>query len=177
MEEIIHVLNLEERQRGPGSAFRLFITPNILPLSLLEKGILDKTRKDLFNSTISLALSSLKVKHMNKVDLMFILIIKSEHVFLMVLDLKTPSFEIIDNMSTGITQLERYEHIPTVMRYVLANYLLDNDHQHTLKVHHQTSKFLKLPWKITNNGVDSGIFCMRHMENTWEVVLNDGSLV
>ncbi|KAL8216052.1 hypothetical protein R6Q57_022889 [Mikania cordata] len=109
LEAIIHVLNEEERQRGPGSPFRLFLTPNILPLPMLEKDVPEKTRKDLLNASISMALLSLKINHINKVDLIFILIIKSELVFLFVLDLKTPSFEIMDNMSTGDAQLDRYQ--------------------------------------------------------------------
>ncbi|KAL8216051.1 hypothetical protein R6Q57_022888 [Mikania cordata] len=50
------------------------------------------------------------------------------------------------------------------MRDVLSNYLLDNDHPNALKLHHQTSKIVDLPWKTTNNEVDCGVFFMRHME-------------
>ncbi|KAL8209301.1 hypothetical protein R6Q57_006033 [Mikania cordata] len=67
-------------------------------------------------------------------------------------------------MSTGVTKLESYEHISIVMRDVVANYLLDNDHLNALKVCHQTPKFLDLPWKTTHNVADRGIFCIRHME-------------
>ncbi|KAL8265568.1 hypothetical protein R6Q59_023698 [Mikania micrantha] len=174
LEAIMHALNEEERQRGPCSPFRLFLTPNILPL--LEKDVPEKTRKDLLNESMRLVLSTLKINHINKLDLIFIPIIKSEHVFLLVLDLKTPSFEIIDNMSTRDAQLDRYQQIPTFMSDVMAKYLLDNDHPNVLKLHHQTPKNIDLPWKNIDNGVGCGVFCMRHME-TYEVVLKDGGVV
>ncbi|KAL8215790.1 hypothetical protein R6Q57_022627 [Mikania cordata] len=46
----------------------------------------------------------------------------------------------------------------------MSNYLVDNDHPNGLKLHHQTPKIIDLPWKTINNGVDCGVFCMRHME-------------
>ncbi|KAL8199695.1 hypothetical protein R6Q57_013263 [Mikania cordata] len=164
LEAIMHVLNEEEKQRAPGSPFRLFLTPNILPLPLLEKDVPEKTRKDLLNESMTLVLLTLKINHINKVDLVFIPIKKSEHGFLLVLDLKTSSFEIIDNMSTGDAQIDKYQQIPTFMRDVLVNYLLDNDHPNALKLHNQTPIIIDLPWKTIKDVVDCEVFCMRHME-------------
>ncbi|KAL8264797.1 hypothetical protein R6Q59_022927 [Mikania micrantha] len=62
-------------------------------------------------------------------------------------------------MSTGDAQIDRYQQIPTFMRDVLANYLLDNDHPNALKLHHQTPKIIDFPWKTTENGVD---LCLLH---------------
>ncbi|KAL8200374.1 hypothetical protein R6Q57_011713 [Mikania cordata] len=164
LEAMMHVLNEEEKQRAPGSPFRLLLTPNILPLPLLVKDVPEKQRKYLLNETMTLVLSNLKINHITKVDMMFILIIKSEHVFLLVLDLKTPSFELFDNMVPGDENVEKYEQIPTYMRDVFVNYLLDNDHPNAYKLYQQTTKIPDLPWKTTKNGEDCGIFCMRHTE-------------
>ncbi|KAL8201660.1 hypothetical protein R6Q57_010807 [Mikania cordata] len=120
--------------------------------------------KDLLNETMTLVLSNLKINHISKVELIFIPIIKSEHVFLLVLDLKTPSFELFDNMAHGDAHIDKYKQIPTFMRDVFVNYLLDNDHPNGYKLHQQTTKILDLPWKTTENGEDRGVFCMRHME-------------
>ncbi|KAL8255420.1 hypothetical protein R6Q59_033641 [Mikania micrantha] len=116
LEAMMHLLNEEEKQRAPGYPFRLFLTPNILPLPLLVKDVPEKSKKDLLNETMTLVLSNLKINHINKVDLIFIPIIKSEHVFLLVLDLKTPSFELFDNMAPGDAHIDIYEQIPTFMR-------------------------------------------------------------
>ncbi|KAL8205289.1 hypothetical protein R6Q57_008840 [Mikania cordata] len=161
---MMHVLNEEEKQREPGSPFRLFLTPNILPLPLLVKDVPVKQRKYLLNETMTLVLSNLKINHITKVDMIFIPIIKSEHVFLLVLDLKIPSFELFDNMVHGDENVDRYEQIPTYMRDVFVNYLLDKDHPNAYKLYQQTTKIPDLPWKTTDNGEDCGIFCMRHME-------------
>ncbi|KAL8256197.1 hypothetical protein R6Q59_031264, partial [Mikania micrantha] len=37
-------------------------------------------------------------------------------------------------------------------------------HPNALKINHLTPILVDLPWKTTNNGVDCGIFSMRHME-------------
>ncbi|KAL8241857.1 hypothetical protein R6Q59_012159 [Mikania micrantha] len=155
------------------------------PLPLLVKDVPEKTRKDLLNETMKLVLSNLKINYINKVDLIFIPIFKSEHVFLLVLDLKTPSFELFDNMVPGDEHIDRYEQIPTLgisggavkcveigkntngertNRDIFVNYLVDNDHPNAYKLHQKTTKILDLPWKTIENGEDCGVFCMRHME-------------
>ncbi|KAL8232455.1 hypothetical protein R6Q57_002233 [Mikania cordata] len=165
LEAMMHVLNEEVKQRAPGSSFRFFLTPKILPLPLLVKDVPEKQRKDLLNETMTLVLSNLKINHITKVDMIFIPIIKSEHVFLLVLDLKIPSFELFDNMVIGDESVDRYEQIPTYLVIdVFVNYLLDKDHPNAYKLYQQTPKIPDLPWKTTKNGEDCGIFCMRHME-------------
>ncbi|KAL8222881.1 hypothetical protein R6Q57_020280 [Mikania cordata] len=68
---------------------------------MLEKGITDKARMEVFQSSIDMVLSNYSINNINKVDLIFIPIIKSDHVFLLVFDLKNPSIVIIDNMETA----------------------------------------------------------------------------
>ncbi|KAL8251986.1 hypothetical protein R6Q59_035679 [Mikania micrantha] len=135
-----------------------------LPLPLLEKGVAEKTRKERFESTMGMLLTHLEIKHINKIDLVFIPIIHNEHVFIFVFDMKNPAFEVIDNMATGAIKLERYSHIPATMRDVFSSCLLTQDHPNALKIYYLTLILVDMPWKITNNGVDCGIFFMRHME-------------
>ncbi|KAD3067805.1 hypothetical protein E3N88_35685 [Mikania micrantha] len=164
LESWMHILNADEKHRGPGSPLRLFLTPNIIPLPMLEKGIPDKARMEVFQSSIDVLLKNYNINNINKVDLIFIPIIKSEHVFLFVFDLKNPSVAIIDNMETANQSGDRYSHIPYIMKDVLTNYLLSKDHPSALKISNQTPQSIELPWKTTKNGVDCGIFCMRHMK-------------
>ncbi|KAL8210167.1 hypothetical protein R6Q57_006899 [Mikania cordata] len=85
-------------------------------------------------------------------------------------------------MATGLINLERYSHIPTTMKDVFANYLLNKDHPNALKIYNLTPTLLDLPWKTTINGVDCGVFSMRHMETymggglkRWKIGLNPES--
>ncbi|KAL8225908.1 hypothetical protein R6Q57_018465 [Mikania cordata] len=50
------------------------------------------------------------------------------------------------------------------MKDVFSNYLLEKDHPSALKINHQTPQSVDIPWKTTKNGIDCGVFCMRHME-------------
>ncbi|KAL8226766.1 hypothetical protein R6Q57_016598 [Mikania cordata] len=113
---------------------------------------------------MGILLTHLEIKHINKIDLVFIPIIHNEHVFIFVFDMKNPTFEVIDNMVTRVIKLERYSHIPATMRDAFATYLLTQDHPNVLKTHHLKPILVDLPWKTTNNGVDCGIFSLRHME-------------
>ncbi|KAL8205367.1 hypothetical protein R6Q57_008918, partial [Mikania cordata] len=131
---------------------------------LLEKGVRDKTRKELFDDNIRMLLTNLNIKNLNKIDLFFIPIIHNEHVFVLVFDMKNPAFEVIENMATGLIKLDRYSHIPAIMKYVFANYLLSKDHLNALKIYHLTPTLLDIQWKTTKNGVDCGVFSMMHME-------------
>ncbi|KAL8244170.1 hypothetical protein R6Q59_010428 [Mikania micrantha] len=182
IEAFVHVLNEDEKQRGPGSPFRLFLPQNILPLPLLEKGVPDKTRKELFADNIGMLLTNLNIKNLNKIDFVFIPNIHNEHVFVLVFDMKNPAFEVIDNMATRLIKLDRYSHIPATMKDVFANYLLTKDHPNALKIYHLTLTLLDLSWKTTKNGVDCGVFSMRHMETymggglkKWKTGLNQES--
>ncbi|KAL8225969.1 hypothetical protein R6Q57_018526, partial [Mikania cordata] len=49
-------------------------------------------------------------------------------------------------------------------RDVFANYILTKDHPSALKIHHLTPILVDLPWKTMKNGVDCGIFSMKHMK-------------
>ncbi|KAL8208982.1 hypothetical protein R6Q57_008394 [Mikania cordata] len=115
LEAFIHVLNEDEKERGPSSPIRLFLPPNILPLPLLEKGVPDKTRKELFVDNMRMLLTNLYIKNLNKIDLVFIPIIHNEHVFVLVFYMKNPALEVIDNMATGLIKLDRYFYIPATM--------------------------------------------------------------
>ncbi|KAL8251715.1 hypothetical protein R6Q59_035408 [Mikania micrantha] len=85
-------------------------------------------------------------------------------------------------MATSVIKLERYSHIPATMKDVFANYLLNKDHPNALKIYNLTPTLLDLPWKTTKNGVDCGVFSMRHMETymggglkKWKTGLNPES--
>ncbi|KAL8215861.1 hypothetical protein R6Q57_022698 [Mikania cordata] len=134
------------------------------PLPMLEKGIADKARMEVFQSSIDVVLTNCNINNINKVDLIFIPVIKSDHVFLLVFDLMNPSVVVIDNMEIANPSGDRYSHIPYIMKDVLANNLLAKDHPSTLKISYQTPQSIDLPWKTTQNGIDCGVFCMRHME-------------
>ncbi|KAL8225828.1 hypothetical protein R6Q57_018385 [Mikania cordata] len=114
------VLDVDEKHHGPGSPLRLSLTPNILPLPMHEKGITDKVRMKVFQTSIDVILSNFSINNTKKVDLIFIPIIRSEHVSLLVFYLKNPSVVIIDNMQTDNSSLDRYSHIPYIMKDVLS---------------------------------------------------------
>ncbi|KAL8215373.1 hypothetical protein R6Q57_004822 [Mikania cordata] len=86
-------------------------------------------------------------------------------------------------MATSVIKLERYSHIPAIMKDVFANYLLNKDHPNALKIYnHLTPTLLDLSWKTTKNGVDCGVLSMRHMETymggglkKWKTGLNPES--
>ncbi|KAL8265359.1 hypothetical protein R6Q59_023489 [Mikania micrantha] len=131
---------------------------------------------------MGMLLTNLHINNLNKIDLVFIPIIHNEHVFVLVIDMKKPSFELIDNMATGVIKLERYSHIPATMKEVFANYLLNKDHPNALKIYNLTPTLLDLPWKTTKNAVDCGVFSMRHMKTymggglkKWKTGLNPES--
>ncbi|KAL8225909.1 hypothetical protein R6Q57_018466 [Mikania cordata] len=76
------------------------------PLPMLEKGITEKSRMEVFKTRIDVILSNFKINNINKVDLIVVPIIKSEHVLLLVFDLKNPSVVIIGNMQTYNSSFE-----------------------------------------------------------------------
>ncbi|KAL8209006.1 hypothetical protein R6Q57_008418 [Mikania cordata] len=104
LDAFVHVLSEEEKQRGPGSPFRIFFPPNILPLPLLEKGVPHKTRKELFDDNMGMLLTNLDIKNFNKIDFVFIPIIHNEHVLVLVFDMKNPAFEVIENKGNRINK-------------------------------------------------------------------------
>ncbi|KAL8209671.1 hypothetical protein R6Q57_006403, partial [Mikania cordata] len=41
---------------------------------------------------------------------------------------------------------------------------LKKAHPSALKINHQTPQSMDIPRKTTKNGIDCGVFCMRHMQ-------------
>ncbi|KAI7736470.1 hypothetical protein M8C21_030872 [Ambrosia artemisiifolia] len=85
-----HVLNQDEKKKAPGSPFRLFVQTNILPSDCFKPQYDDLKRMDTMTENLNLALSKNDIKLINEVDLLFMPIVSSEHIYVICFNMKTP---------------------------------------------------------------------------------------
>ncbi|KAL4557187.1 hypothetical protein LXL04_035359 [Taraxacum kok-saghyz] len=96
------------------------------------------------------------------VDLVFFPIIRSEHIYLFVFNLRKPAYEGLDKRADDAGFLDKYGAVFVPLKMFFLRYLFEIGHQKAQE--ELTPRRIKLPWKTIYNKYDCGVFTMRHME-------------
>ncbi|CAI9290907.1 unnamed protein product [Lactuca saligna] len=95
---------------------------------------------------------------------LFLLVIRSFHIFLFVINLQHPEFVIVDNSKVDDPNDERYGQFPQIIKEYIVDYLKSQNHPKAEMFSHVMPHRLEMPWRIINNNIDCGVFMMCHME-------------
>ncbi|KAI7743162.1 hypothetical protein M8C21_006643 [Ambrosia artemisiifolia] len=159
-----NVVNHDEKKKAPGSPFRLFVQTNIMPSDCSKPQYDDLKRMDTMMANLNLALSKNDIKSINEVDLLFMPIVSSKHIYVICFNMKTLKIEILDNSKLG--DISKYEYIIVPLKEALCNYMMVNDHPMTSKMVSKKPVRVQIEWRTTKNKIDCGVFTMRHMETS-----------
>ncbi|XP_022010659.1 uncharacterized protein LOC110910269 [Helianthus annuus] len=96
-------------------------------------------------------------------EMVFIPMLTGQHYYLLFFNLKTRDIFIIDNVE-GVAGLERYHGNVEKMISTFCRYLRPMHPKITSQLRNTKLVRLVLPWQTLYNGIDCGIFLMRHME-------------
>ncbi|KAL8225622.1 hypothetical protein R6Q57_018179 [Mikania cordata] len=99
----------------------------------------------------------------NDFELVFIPMVQSHHYYLMCFNIKTMKSILIDN-SALVEYEAKYLSRPKKMRDAFASYLDDVSHPNAKDIRESKITRFEMPWRTSHNGIDCGIFLMRHME-------------
>ncbi|XP_035840200.1 uncharacterized protein LOC110909597 [Helianthus annuus] len=89
-----------------------------------------------------------------------------DHFYVLCFNLKSGKIDLIDNSAAKQEFKERYKGLPDTLRRVLVLYL-QNALKPTPAIEELATSVIErkeMDWRTKNNGVDCGVFTMRHME-------------
>ncbi|KAL4558174.1 hypothetical protein LXL04_036372 [Taraxacum kok-saghyz] len=98
------------------------------------------------------------------VDLVFFPVLHLDHYYLMCINLKEPSVDIIDNKMTNAKIQRTCGDGPEHLKQLFCRYLMSVHHKSAIQVQDVEAGRLKLKWRTKENDTDCGVFLMRHME-------------
>ncbi|KAJ8438667.1 hypothetical protein Cgig2_031632 [Carnegiea gigantea] len=104
----------------------------------------------------------LKFKEM---DLVFFVILRKEHYFLLCFDMVRGKITIINNRILKTTVDEKYEECHHIMVGNFHKYMHKTLHPGSRKIKEFDIEYLELPWQDEVNVHDCSIFVMRHMDS------------
>ncbi|XP_031104205.1 uncharacterized protein LOC116007623 [Ipomoea triloba] len=99
-------------------------------------------------------------------DLIFFLVLRHGHYFLICINIKASKVEIIDNKALvcGVTMKDKYGDCTTLLVTTLKEYLALGSFDLFWKVDELTEEVVDINWKESENYIDCGLFVMRHKE-------------
>ncbi|KAF5767134.1 putative papain-like cysteine peptidase superfamily [Helianthus annuus] len=156
------LLNHEEKKRRMGTSPRLFCNAGMLlekDFALSEDGRLAE-----FTNNMNAVLDSTEPKvFKGNFEMVFIPMLTGQHYYLLFFNLRTRDVFIIDNIE-GAAGLERYQGNVEKMISTFCRYLRPMHPKIAAQLRNTQPVRLELPWQTLYNGIDCGIFLMRHME-------------
>ncbi|KAL4567479.1 hypothetical protein LXL04_023064 [Taraxacum kok-saghyz] len=96
--------------------------------------------------------------------LVFFPVLKSEHFYLIVFNIKRIECVIIGNSGVDVPMEAKYGTVPTDMVDFFTSYLTTKKHPKAKKFKHVSPFRFLMSWMTKKNKVDCGVFLMRHME-------------
>ncbi|KAJ0754724.1 putative Ulp1 protease family catalytic domain, papain-like cysteine peptidase superfamily [Helianthus annuus] len=167
MDAFVDVLNFEEKKRDKKSSpYRLFLPTTILQDEMFEPKITDSDRLKVFGPSVDDILCKYQVKKVDKVDLIFIPVLLSDHYWCLCFNMKNGDIELIDNYRYAESFTKRYRGRPEKLRRVLILYIKGKIGQREWITKLEKAKIIRkeMDWRTLQNGCDCGVFTMRHME-------------
>ncbi|KAJ0476936.1 putative Ulp1 protease family catalytic domain, papain-like cysteine peptidase superfamily [Helianthus annuus] len=168
IDAFVDILNLEEKKRDrKSSPHRFFLFSTMMPdIFYDEEKYTDDQRLKIFASNFEDMLNRYEVKKLESVDLVFIPVLQGDHFYVLCFNLKTGVIELIDNSAAKQEFKERYKGLPDTLRRLLVLYL-QNALKPTPAIQQLATSVIErkeMDWRTKNNGVDCGVFMMRHLE-------------
>ncbi|KAL4573574.1 hypothetical protein LXL04_020384 [Taraxacum kok-saghyz] len=158
-------LSYTEQFRSRTSPIRLFMPSTILSNMVFDERYTKDERYKVFKTRMN--------QHLEKYQefccfcesqLVFFPVLKSEHFYLIVFNLKRIECAVIDNSWVDVPMDAKYGSVPDDMVDFFTRYLTTAKHPKTNKFKHVNLCRFFMSWMTKNNKVDCGVFVMRHME-------------
>ncbi|XP_071695838.1 uncharacterized protein [Rutidosis leptorrhynchoides] len=157
------ILNHEEGLKTHGSKKKVFCDSGVLSNDMLENAMPYENKLATFTRNMDNVMSKTQMQ-LIEVEMVFIPIIKRSHYFLICFNIRKAKIYLIDNMCDGDDSLQRYNGIPEIVKKLFLDYLVIRMGTTTNGLGASRVVRLRMPWRTAKNGVDCGVFLMRHME-------------
>ncbi|MFS7961935.1 putative Ulp1 protease family catalytic domain, papain-like cysteine peptidase superfamily [Helianthus anomalus] len=117
-----------------------------------------------FTKNIEKILQGAKLKSINDFKIILVPILHVGHFYVISVILEDKEIFIIDNSAKAVTNKQKYGDVPLKTRNALAGCLKSVGHKNANDIKGKKPVRMEMKWRTKNNGIDCGIFCIRHME-------------
>ncbi|KAJ0677781.1 putative Ulp1 protease family catalytic domain, papain-like cysteine peptidase superfamily [Helianthus annuus] len=117
-----------------------------------------------FTKNIEKILQGAKLKSINDFKIILVPILHVEHFYVISFPLEDKEIFIIDNSAKAVTNKQKYGNVPLKTRNALAGYLESVGYKNADDIKGIKPVKMEMKLRTKNNGIDCGVFCMRHME-------------
>ncbi|KAJ0468125.1 putative Ulp1 protease family catalytic domain, papain-like cysteine peptidase superfamily [Helianthus annuus] len=162
-----YILNEEEKRRSKDNKSpRFFCTIRMLALPNCDKEEFENKGKMIkaFTMNIEKILQGAKLKSIKDFKIILVPILHIQHFFVISFNLEEKQIFIIDNIAKEETNESKYGNVPENTRDALAAYLKSVGHEKADDIKGIIPVRMQMKWRTQHNGIDCGIFTMRHME-------------
>nr|KAJ0193984.1 hypothetical protein LSAT_V11C800443470 [Lactuca sativa] len=161
------LLNHQELERDFGnSPYRLFLKVGV-STAYLTSTLSDERKYEKFKENFHYSTNGYKkILNIKDIDMVFFLVVKSAHIFVIVFNLKKPSIEILDNSAVEGDYEGKYGVIMKPLKILFVRYFKEINHPRANAISKESIKpqRLEMSWRTVKNKVDCGVFAMIHME-------------
>ncbi|KAI3759267.1 hypothetical protein L6452_06956 [Arctium lappa] len=162
----VDVLNYEEVFRSPSSPQRFFFKTNILADGVTFYYMHDFNKRfELFHRNLRWAANNNEdAVNMKNLNMVFFPLSRGSQLYCVVLNLKTPSVEIIDSSARDGQIDDVYDYDVSILQTMMIRHLKLLAHCAGELLEGVEQKRLEMTWRTKNDRINSGVFLMRHME-------------
>ncbi|KAK1415137.1 hypothetical protein QVD17_30909 [Tagetes erecta] len=158
------ILNDEEKYRPDSTLFRYYFEENLLGGNILGKGVRFQKRFSMFEKNLQHLMNNDKsLMSFKKIHLVFVPMNILGHYYVIILNLKEPSFLILDNKSS--TSLSKYNGMPQIVLKLFSRHFQNVQHQNWKQISILKPVIPELRWSNDKTETDSAIYAMCHMES------------
>ncbi|KAK1380013.1 hypothetical protein POM88_026757 [Heracleum sosnowskyi] len=171
------LMNEKETYKSAESPLRLFFDTG-LSIGPLNKEKTEAEQYKIFVTGMNHFFEKYPNAKIKDYDLIFFPILASEHFYLVCLNLKAKTWDVIDNIRQGKAANNEYAFILRRLKKHFVKYLKEKDMTwFATSISRMETSYLTMPWQTLQNVTDCGVFLMRHMETykgdakNWETQL------
>ncbi|KAK1382116.1 hypothetical protein POM88_019851 [Heracleum sosnowskyi] len=165
------LLNDKEKYKSPESPLRLFFNVGF-SVGPLDDNKSEEDQYERFGVEMNHFFEKNPDKKIEDHNLIFFPIFQDEHYYLICINLKKASFEVIDNIRVGKAGNKEYGRYARKLKNHFVKYLEEKDLKSLAKTIKKVKvSYLSMTWQTFQNYKDCGAFLMRHME-TYKGKLN-----
>ncbi|CAI9300122.1 unnamed protein product [Lactuca saligna] len=155
-------LNKMENYKDESSLSRFFFDTTIVTEEILKELKTEDLKCRLFATLLQIYIKKFDVKPSFR-DVA--LILDDAKYYLLVFDLRSSSYYIVDHVKrTGILD-RKYGMIPNLVKKLFCNYLTSQHHPMAKALCFKVGRVMNISWQVEQVGTDCGIYLMRHMES------------
>ncbi|CAI9265856.1 unnamed protein product [Lactuca saligna] len=158
-------LNKMEKYKDESSLSRFFFDTTIVIEDILNELKSEDMKCRLIGTLLRIYTKKFDVKpSFRDVALVFFRIVDDGKYYLLIFDLRSSLYYIVDHVKRRGTLERKYGMIPNLVKKLFCNYLTSQHHPMAKTLTFKAARVINISWLVEKSGTECGIYLIRHME-------------